>query len=260
MAYKSIGTDDKKNKIYSDGEFAYYSKTPQQIFQEKAAAYAKQPTQKTVIIAAKGKKPAREVVVPIPIYTASTPKQYKAAVNKFTPKGFTPYTKTDYDIKKVNSKGFDEKIAYNELRANQAIEKSRIDSLIEKQRNEANQAAFQNRLDVKEDLFKILNKPVQQQGTIQQSPYISSGGYSEVFQKIAGRGNQGSGNKQKASIDVSVASPLTTQINPAAVNSTAPETPMQKQAMATINQNSGGANKPQNFALPNTSGLTFGGT
>jgi hypothetical protein len=249
MSYTLIGTDDKGNKVYSDSEFAYYAKTPQEIFDEKAAAYAKQ-TPQTITIPAKGKKAARTVVTPI--LTVSAGGKYKKAVNAFKPEDFSAYKKTDYDIKKVNAKGFDQKIAYNQLRANQATEKTRIDGLIEKQRNEANQAAFQNRLDVKEELFKRLNNPIQQQGTIQQIPYTSSGGYSEIFNKIAGKGNR---DGQRIPMEQPTQMPLTTPVTPAA-----PETPMQKQALAAINQNVGGTNNTQNFTMPNTTGLTFGGS
>ena len=79
MEYKSIGTDDKRNKIYSDGEFAYYAKTPQQIFEEKATAYA---NSKPVTVVNK-KNPNKTTV--IPILTVANGKAYKQAVNKFSP-------------------------------------------------------------------------------------------------------------------------------------------------------------------------------
>lgn len=258
MSYRVVGKDKDKNKVFYSGDKTYYKKTPQEIFNERAALYAKSEP----ITIVNKKNPNRSRAIPV---LAVGSKGYKQAVNKFKA-DIDPYKEANIDLKNITATGFNQQMDYNQLRGNQEItksqalaEKTRIDGLIERQRSEAQQKLFQNQLDVKEELAKKLNTPIQQENTVQQIPYTSSGGYAEVFQKIAGQGNQ-EGSKRKANVDTSSSSPLTAPITPITTPAIATETPMQKQMISAINQNVGGTNNQQNFTMPNTTGLTFGGS
>jgi hypothetical protein len=258
MAYNVIGQDGK-TKVFSDNENLYLQKTPQEIFAEKKLAYdSSKPVSKPFKSAVFGVKT-------IPVLKVGS-SRYRQAVKKFTPEGFSAYKKTDIDLSRVTPQGFEQgtnynnyKLRQNEIKSDQFAEKTRIDSLIERQRQDAMLKASENEFDVKEKLNKTLNTPVQNQGVLQPIPYISSGSSPEVYSKIAYQGG-----KQKQT----PTSNIVTQMGgnsgamtapPPSGSQSNPIVPPNPQVLNQLNKTNNSANTA-NFQMPNTSDLKFGGT
>jgi hypothetical protein len=255
MEYKVIGQDGK-TKIFSDNENIYLQKTPQEIFAEKKMAYdSSKPVSRPF-------KNNIFNVKTVPVLKVGS-SGYKKAVKKFTPEGFSTYKKTDIDPSKITPKGFEQgtnynnyKLRQNEIKNDQFAEKTRIDSLIERQRQDAMLKASQNEFDVKEKLNKTLNTQVQNQSVLQPIPYTSSGSSPEVYSKMAYQGG-----KQKQA----PTSNIVTQMGGVSGAMTAPPpsdssaTLPDPQVLNQLNKTNNSLNTA-NFKVPNTSGLTFGGT